>query len=349
MPNRESRLTLAIPSKGQLEKPTMDFLQACGLGVSRPNLRQYVASMPAVPEVRVLFQRTPDILRKVDDGSVDLGITGFDIVSENHRARGDALVLNRELGYGHCRLVLAVPDSWIDVASVADVADVASRFREKGRELRISTKYPSLTRRWLLERGVFHFTIVDAEGAHEAAPAMGYAEMIVDVSSSGTTLKENRLKEVQDGTLLKSQACLVGNRKRVSRHPAKREVLRRLLERMEAHLRSRKHLSVSANIQAESPEAIADNLHRILSPAGLRGPTISRVHPPRHTDSDWYAVTLVVSEESLMETVDKLRRIGAAEISASHLTYLFDARCRTYQAFLEICRKEERSHVRTRT
>ena len=152
------------------------------------------------------------------------------------------------LGYGTCELVLAVPDSWVDVSSIEDVADLSVLFRDKGKSLRIATKYPSLTRKWLYERGIVQFSLVEAEGALEAAPSMGFADMIADITTSGTTLRENRLKRVTGGTLLRSQACLVGNRRALLGDTRKLQ-LADDADWIEAHLKAKKFMSVTANIE----------------------------------------------------------------------------------------------------
>ena len=159
-------LRLALPSKG-MEEATLSFLGACGLSVDRSNPRQYRAALRTPAGVTVVFQRAADIFDKVDEGSVDLGITGFDIVSE-HEHEDDAVeVLYPKLGYGRCELVLAVPDAWLDVRSIADLAEVATGLRAKGAELRVATKYANLTRQFLYQHGINYFTIV---GAASSAP-----------------------------------------------------------------------------------------------------------------------------------------------------------------------------------
>src|SRR5205823_2988685 len=127
-------LRIAVPSKGELEEPTLAFLRACGLSVHRPNSRQYTAEIPGLDHSVVVFQRAADIPAKVEEGSVDLGITGLDIVSEGLREVSRVGVLMEDLDYGGCKLVVAVPDTWIDVASMADLVEVAEEMRSRGQE-----------------------------------------------------------------------------------------------------------------------------------------------------------------------------------------------------------------------
>jgi ATP phosphoribosyltransferase len=333
-------IRLALPSKGQLESPTLDFLAAAGLGVSRPNERQYVAGIPAIPEIMVLFQRAADICSKVDEGSVDLGITGFDTVAERGHGREAVVVMYDSLGYGACELVLAVPDTWVDVSSVEDVADLSVLFRDKGKSLRIATKYPNLTKRWLYERGIVQFSLVEAEGALEAAPSMGFADLIADITASGTTLRENRLKRVEGGTLLRSQACFVGNRRALLGNARKLQVVCKMLELIEAHLKAREFVSVTANIEGDSPDAIALSLSKEREASGMRGPTIAKVYSKNRSDGNWFMITIVVDKRVLTDVVDQLRRAGGTDIAVSRLDYLFDSKSWSYHSLVERLKRE---------
>lgn len=206
------RVTLALPSKGAIAEPTTGFLQDCGLRVDKPNPRQYTGTIPALPCVDVLFQRVTDVVYKVSDGTAQLGITGLDVVREHPHE--DLLVIHEDLRYGQCKLLVAVPESWVDVETMIDLTEVALDFREhKRRDLRVATVYSNLCRQFLHDQGIHHFVLVNAEGAIEAAPTIGYADIIVDLVQTGTTLRENHLKALPDGVIVELQACLVGNRR----------------------------------------------------------------------------------------------------------------------------------------
>ncbi|MQG10590.1 MAG: ATP phosphoribosyltransferase, partial [SAR202 cluster bacterium] len=209
--DKEGQLRIALPSDGELYDSTLAFMRDCGLTVSRPNSRRYTGTVPAIPGVEVLFQRTSDVASKVEEGSAELGVTGLDRVLEYRNDERKASVLIEDLEYGRCDFVLAVPDSWMDVTSLSDLADLALEFRQEGKQLRIATKYPRLLRGYLYERGINYFTLVPASGAMEAAPAAGYADLIADVTATGTTLRENQLKQLDEGTILSSQSCLIAN------------------------------------------------------------------------------------------------------------------------------------------
>lgn len=331
-------LRLALPSKGW-EDDVLRFLGHCGLTVDRSNPRQYRARMRGLPTgpAEVVFQRAADIFEEVNAATVDLGITGYDIVAEHRSEDDDVLVVHGELGFRRCALVLAVPEGWIDVTSVSDLADVAAELRADGRQMRVATKYTNLTRQFLFDHGISYFELVEVSGAIEAAPALETADVICDLTSSGVTLRENRLKTIAAGTVLASQACLIGNRR--SLQDADRlDATRALLELMEAYLRSRHQVSLTANIRGESAEAVARRALASGSVTGLRGPTIAPVFAreltgDRDADAgDWFALTVVITEDRLLPTVEALRRAGASEVSAIPVRYVFEHRSWTFEA-----------------
>jgi len=328
-------MRLAVPSKGELERPTLDFLAAAGLRVLRPNERQYVASIPSLPDLSVLFQRVPDILVKVDEGSVDLGITGYDVLREQGEELTNTVLIYENLGFGQCELALAVPESWVDVSNIEDLAELTLLYKEKGRLIRIATKYPNLTKKWLHDMSIYYFALVEAQGALEAAPSIGYADMIADITSTGTTLRENRLKKLSGGTILKAQACLIGNRRALQADQPKLETTRVMIELIEATLRARGFLSLTANMRGASPEAILRDLLKEKSLAGIRGPTIARVYSKTVVDENWYAVTIVVEQKTLSQAIDHLRKVGASDITVTPLNYYFDSKSWNYEALLE--------------
>jgi ATP phosphoribosyltransferase len=315
-----------------MEDQTLEFLATCGLKVNRPNPRQYRATISAIPGVEVLFQRANDVFAKVAEGSVDLGITGYDVVSEHRREDDGVVMLQQALGYSACALVMAVPEGWIDVSSVTDVAEICADFRRNGRELRVATKYPNLTRQFLFDHGINYFTVVESSGALEAAPALNAADLIVDIVSSGVTLRENRLKRVAGGTIVESQACLIGNRTALRESATKLEVARQILELIEAQMRSREYFSLTGNIRGDSPEAVARKVTSHTEVAGLRGPTISKVYPKVGGEEGWYAATVVVQSRLLLDAVDALRRAGAGDVSVAPLRYVFQSKCWSFEA-----------------
>jgi ATP phosphoribosyltransferase len=253
-----SNIRLALPSKGRLEPESLEFLDACSLRVYKPNPRQYQATIPAIPSLAVLFQRPGDIVVGVRSGSLDFGIAGLDIIAEKKGDNGDVLILHDELGFGFCSLVIAVPEEW-NVNTIKGVAAVA-RVTVGDRPFRVATKYPTLTARFLDQHNLTPYQLINAEGTLEIAPHVGYADFISDLVSSGQTLRDNRLVPLDDGVILKSQACLIANRNALNTRPEMLSVARELLEFIEAHLRAEKYFMVTANMRGDSPEVISQKM-----------------------------------------------------------------------------------------
>jgi ATP phosphoribosyltransferase len=327
--NGHGQLRIALPSDGELYDSTIAFMRACGLTVSRPNSRRYTGTVPAIPGVEVLFQRTADVTQKVEEGSAELGVTGLDRVLEYRNDEARASVLIEDLEYGRCEFVMAVPDSWMDVTSLSDLADLALEFRQEGKQLRIATKYPRLLRGYLYERGINYFTLVPASGAMEAAPSAGYADLIADLTATGVTLRENQLKQLDEGTILASQACLIANPVLLSVSSEALALARPIVELMEGHLRAEPYYRLTANVRAASAEVVSSTVLARPDLAGLRGPTVARVY--NIEEQDWFNVSLLIKKGQLLEAVDHLRDCGAIDVAASQLSYLFDGHSEAYE------------------
>ena len=322
-------MRIALPSDGELYDSTIAFMRACGLTVSRPNSRRYTGTVPAIPGVEVLFQRTADVTQKVEEGSAELGVTGLDRVLEYRNDEARASVLIEDLEYGRCEFIMAVPDSWMDVTSLSDLADLALEFRQEGKQLRIATKYPRLLRGYLYERGINYFTLVPASGAMEAAPSAGYADLIADLTATGVTLRENQLKQLDEGTILASQACLIANPVLLSVSSKSLALARSIVELMEGHLRAEPYYRLTANVRAVSAEEVSSTVLARPDLAGLRGPTVARVY--NIEEQDWFNVSLLIKKGQLLEAVDHLRDCGAIDVAASQLSYLFDGHSEAYE------------------
>jgi len=325
-----SDLRLSLPSKGRLGEPALEFLAACGLSVEKPNPRQYEARIPALPALTVLFQRPGDIVVSVRDGSVDFGITGLDQVREHCGENGHVLVLHDALRFGRCRLCLAVPEAWEEGRTMADLATFA---RKLGRPLRVATKFRCLTGAFLEQRGV-PFKLINAEGALEAAPTIGYADLICDLVSSGQTLRDNRLRPVDDGLVIASQATLIASRAALESRREALSVARILLEFVEAHLRATDHMAIFANMRGRSPEEISQRMFAQDTLGGLQGPTFSRVMVP-DGDPNWYAVHIIVPRERLFQAVAELRAIGGSGVVVTPVSYIFEEEPDRYRAMLD--------------
>ncbi|MER8918933.1 ATP phosphoribosyltransferase [Mesorhizobium sp. M0802] len=228
-------IMLAIPSKGRLKEQALEVLAKAGLAVSLPgDERQYRARIDGAEGIEVAFLSASEIAGEIGQGSVDLGITGEDLLRENladWEARAEIVA---RLGFGHADVVVAVPGIWLDVDTMADLDDVAADFRQRhGRRLRIATKYWRLTQQFFSQKhGIQVYRIVESLGATEGAPAAGLADVIVDITTTGSTLRANHLKVLADGVVLKSQACLVAARK--DRAAADEALVREIAAKMSA-------------------------------------------------------------------------------------------------------------------
>ena len=184
-----------------------------------------------------------------------------------------------------------------------------------------------------MTRGI-PYTLISAEGTLETAPAIGYADMISDLVSSGQTMRDNRLKPLADGLIQPSQAALIANKDALKANPMALKVARQLLEFFEAHLRASESLAIFANIRGSSPEAIAERVFSQPAIAGLQGPTVSRVIV-REQDPNWFAVNIIVRRSEIFQAITELREIGASGVVVTPLTYIFDEEPPRYMAMLQ--------------
>ena len=206
-----SIITLAVPSKGRLEELARKVFADAGAAIERPGgVRAYTGTLANFPAVTIRFFPAADIARELIRGTVDAGVTGLDLIHETSDTGPQSVTLAKPLGFGQADVVVAVPDAWIDVTQMHDLADVASDFRARhGRWLRVATKYVNITRRHFAAHGIAEYRIVESLGATEAAPASGAADLIVDITTTGSTLTANALRILEDGVILKSEAHLV--------------------------------------------------------------------------------------------------------------------------------------------
>jgi ATP phosphoribosyltransferase len=328
--NEIMSLRFAIPSKGDMFDGAITFLEACGLRVYRPNPRRYTASIRALADAEVLLHRPADIVEKVADGEIDLGISGLDLVDEQRGDRDDLLVIYDDLGFGRAELVVAVPETWIDVTAWGDLADLAMEMHARGRPLQIATKYPMLTRRFCYTQGINHFRLINSQGATEAAPGLGYADIIIDITETGTTLRENQLK-ILGGPLLRSQACLIANRACLRASSQKLDAVKTVLEMVEARQRARSFFQVTANIAGESIEDVGRRVATKPDLSGLQGPTVAPLWSRQLDETiGWYMVTVMVQQERLLALVTHLRDLGGNGIAVVPVQYVFDTASQTF-------------------
>ena len=341
--NSTSVIRLALPGKGTLESATLAFLTECGMKVNRNNPRQYLASVSSMPDLEVVFQRATDIPLLVQDGDASFGITGYDILAE-YRGTAEAesdeddhdddiIILEQDLGYGNCRLVVAVPENWIDISTCADLWHLSGYYlAHKKRGLRIATKYPILTGQFLRMHSITHCKIISPHGALEAAPLTDTADMIVDLTETGTTLRENHLKLLEDGIVLRSQACLIGNTRLLKENKLALNLASIMLELIEARKQARNRSILTAHLQTKTHEEMQDNFTRLnqllnhlvsgLEFQASHTENENTTNPCRYTIS---GVTNVGGSASdFLEIVALLRSAGALHINITPLTYRFE-------------------------
>jgi ATP phosphoribosyltransferase len=243
------KLIVAVPSKGRLQERANAFFARAGLRLQQQGgARDYRGAFEGVEDVEILFLSASEITAQLASGSAHLGVTGEDLVRETVAEADRKLILLAPLGFGNANVVVAVPRAWIDVRCMADLDDVAAALRARsGQRMRVATKYVNLTRRFFGEHGLADYRIVESAGATEGAPASGAAEIIVDITTTGTTLAANALKTLDDGTILRSEAQLVASLT-ASWSSRNREAARSLLRRITAEETARALREIRADV-----------------------------------------------------------------------------------------------------
>jgi len=205
-------LTLAIPSKGRLKEKCDETFAAAGLKLEQAGARGYRAMLSGLPGVEVMLLSAAEIAAALLAGDIHLGVTGEDLLRESAPEIEGRLALVKKLDFGFADVVVAVSNYWIDVSTMADLDDVCAAYAiTHKKRLRVATKYANLTRNFFAHNGIADYRIVPSAGATEGALAAGTAEVIVDITTTGATLRDNGLKVLDDGVILKSQANLAAS------------------------------------------------------------------------------------------------------------------------------------------
>ena len=204
-------INIGIPSKGRLKKDILKIFKKKKLNlVSERGERDLIGSIRNRKNIKILYLHAREIIERLGDNSLDIGFSGFDLFKESKINIQKKINVIKKYEFGKANLVVAIPDPWIDVQTIADLEEIAFEFKDKKkRRLRVATKYPNLTREFLFSKGVTQFRLVDSLGATEAYPFTGSADIITDISSTGETLKANNLRILKDGQILKSEACMM--------------------------------------------------------------------------------------------------------------------------------------------
>lgn len=305
-------LVLAVPAKGRLQENAEAFFARAGLTLVKPRgARDYRGAIVGLDGVEVAYLSASEITAQLAAGAVHMGVTGEDLVREVIEDADKRVVLIEPLGFGYANVVVAVPQAWIDVRTMADIDDVATAFRQHhGRKMRVATKYVNLTRGFFAKHGVIDYRIVESSGATEGAPAAGTAEMIVDITTTGTTLVANGLKVVEDGTMLRSQANLVAARG-AQWGEQEKSLARVILDRIAAQARARAFREVRARFEASNDALIATARERFGAEDPFGGPTVSGL------------ITLHCPPDQVYALTNFLRENGAEAVAVADLDYVF--------------------------
>jgi ATP phosphoribosyltransferase len=305
-------LVLAVPSKGRLQENAEAFFARAGLTLSKSRgARDYRGAIDGLDGVEIAYLSASEIAAQLARGAVHLGITGEDLVRETILDAEHRVTLIEGLGFGYANVVVAVPQAWIDVRTMADIDDIATAFRAShNRRMRVATKYINLTRGFFATHGIIDYRIVESAGATEGAPAAGSAEMIVDITTTGATLAANGLKVLDDGVMLRSQANLVASRQ-ADWSPTARESARVILDHVAARARAASYKEVRTRFPGCDAALLkeAANCFGVVSPFG--GPTSSGM------------LTLHCPPKQLYALASFLRQHGAEAVSVAELDYVF--------------------------
>ncbi len=305
-------LVLAVPAKGRLQENAEAFFARSGLALVKPRgARDYRGAVSGLEGVEVAYLSASEITAQLAAGTVHMGVTGEDLVREQMPDADTRVVLIEPLGFGFATVVVAVPQAWIDVRTMADIDDVATAFRHThGRRMRVATKYINLTRDFFARHGVIDYRIVESAGATEGAPAAGSAELIVDITTTGATLSANGLKIVDDGVILRSQANLVASRG-ANWDMNTRETARVILDRIAAQARARAFREVRARFAACDAKLVDNAKAKFGVETPFGGPTSSGM------------LTLHCPPDQVYALTSFLRDNGAEAVAVADLDYVF--------------------------
>ncbi len=309
-----SGLVIAVPSKGRLKEQVEGWLADSGLKLEvTGGARGYLASLKGLPGAQVRLLSAADIADALDAGEVHLGVTGEDLLRERGEDLDARLLLLRPLGFGRADLVTAVPKSWLDVDSMADLEEVAHDYlRRTGRRMRVATKYLTQTRSFFARHGIADYRITESGGATEGAPAAGSAELVVDITTTGATLQANGLKVLADGVMLKSQAQLAAS----LRAPWDAEALgqaERLLRIVEARAAALRSATLTWPATGDAVEVATVNA--LVAAGASRRPN-----------------GLLVDSGQVADASLSLNAAGVGPVTALKPDFVFDVKCLAFEA-----------------
>jgi ATP phosphoribosyltransferase len=327
---QKQKLILALPSKGRLQEQSLNFLNGSGFDVRRVgNGREYVSSLVGLDDVDVIYFRPEEIPSRVEQGDAHAGITGEDLYREYGEGEPASFLLMPKLGFGGARLVVAVPQSWVDVSTMSDLDEAAMVFHQRhGRSLRIATKFSRLTRSFFSESGIVEYSLMESSGATEGAPAAGVADFVVDLTSTGTTLAENHLKEISGGTVLKTEACMVASLRAGLWSARALGALEHLVEQIEARIRATSQLilrfSIESKTAAKARQQLIEKFGCVLSSWGESADGSS---------GERMFVVAYCQRSKLYGVVKFLKSSGASGIIVDRGEFIFEGSSPAFDAF----------------
>ena len=313
-------LNIALPSSGPLYQSTIDFLNDAGISINRSSSRAYTGITTFDENIKIIFQRQSDICLSLDNKVADLGVMGLDRYKEYINNSSSKVVIEK-MGYGNCDLVIAVPQSWHNVNNMSELRTAK---QTNSSTLKVATKYPVQTNAFFSTNGLKNYEIISTNGAVEVAPQTGLADIIVDISSTGTTIRENDLKILDDGYLLFSQATMISNPELLSKSEDKLKSAKRLLYFILGHMNSKLYNTIIFNIESENENQLFEMLNQYSSIRGIIGPTIAKVYSS--DERNWFSVTIVVSNEKLGEAIEILDKLKAEGITIVQNKLVFDGK-----------------------
>jgi ATP phosphoribosyltransferase len=313
-----STFVLAVPSKGRLQENANAFFARAGLDVVRGRgVRDYRGALAGMDGVEIAFLSASEIVTQLASGAVHMGVTGEDLVRETLPDADAKVELLTRLGFGAANVIVAVPQAWIDVRTMADLEDVAAAFRaRRGERMRVATKYVNLTRAFFAQQGVTDYRIVESLGATEGAPAAGQAELIVDITTTGATLAANALKVLDDGIMLRSEANLVAS-VTADWNQRTRDIARAILGRISAEEEAR----TTREVRALVPGDRAKLAREAEEAFGARAPFGVPKDGP---------LSLVAPKKRVADLADWLIARGAEHVTVAQIDYVFQARNELY-------------------
>ena len=337
MSAQQQKLVLALPSKGRLQEQAIGFLNGCGFDVRRVgNGREYVTSLVGLDDVEIIYLRPDEIPARVEQGDAHAGITGEDLYREYGDGEPSSFLLMPNLGFGGARLVVAIPQSWVDVSTMNDLDEAAMLFHQKhGRSLRVATKFSRLTRAFFSEFGIVEYSLVDSMGATEGAPAAGVADFVVDLTSTGTTLAENHLKEISGGTVLQTHACIIASLRGSLWSERAMVVLEHLIEQIEARMRATSQLVLRFSIPSARARLVRQELTKKHACIVSSWDGSAAASP---ADGRTFAVAYC-QRAKLYGVVKFLKSSGAAGIIVDRGEFIFEEPSPAFEKFKQVLKR----------